>query len=56
MTRSSTSHDDEVAWLYVGSCLTQGVAQDALDPVTPNGVRIDLAGNRQTQPGRPVSR
>ena len=24
--------------------------------IKPNGVRIDLAGNRQTQPGRPVSR
>ena len=55
-TRSTTRHDDEVAWLDFGTCLTQDVAQDALDPVTPDGVRINLAGNRQTQPGRPVSR
>jgi len=53
--RSSTHHDDIVAWLEIGATMSHGDTQYALDPVTPYGVRIHLAGDGQTQPGRPVS-
>jgi len=43
LTRSAPRNHDDVARLEFGPAVTQGIAQYAFDPVTPDGVRIDFA-------------